>query len=107
MSAIEIFRLRPGQWLVYQVYTSDPGIAEALQVRIRRGDGALASDLEIELRTSASRGLCRGRIAIDSGYLAVLREVRRQLASTGTWQGGEIELALVETPARASHVEAG
>ena len=106
MSAIEIFRLRPGQWLLYQVRAADAGISESLVARIRRGDGAQASDLEIELRTETGGMLSRGRIAIDSGYLAVLREVRRQIASAGTWQGGDIELALIDAPKHAGRLQA-
>jgi hypothetical protein len=106
VSAIEIFRLRPGQALLYEVHTPGSGLAEALHARIRRTDGALAGDLEIELRSASGRTLSRGRIAIDSGYLAVLREVRRQLAGAGTWEGGEIELSLVESPVPPRRVEA-
>jgi hypothetical protein len=68
---------------------------------VRRPDEGQRAELELALVDPGGRQLGRGRVPIDRGYLAVLREVRRQLHDAGLIDGGgelglEIELRLQE-----------
>ena len=96
---LEMFRLPPGGLLRYRV--GFPGRAEAPRfgLQVSRPDEGPSPHLELRLSDAKGAAIGRGRVPIDRGYLAVLREVARQVATAGGWPAGagpdaELELRL-------------
>lgn len=77
-----MFSLAPGRSLRYRVVFVDGG-SPALALAARRPDEGRSTELELVLSAADGRPLGRGRVALDEGYLGVLRELRRQLAAVG------------------------
>lgn len=81
MSAIEIFRLQPGQRMELRVSCAGTTVGWTLEVR-RPQEGA-SPDLALRLVDEASREIGHARVALADGYLAVAREVRGWLLRAG------------------------
>jgi hypothetical protein len=115
MSLLDIFKLPPGEGMRFEVRALrlDPPHAasaaperERLALEIRRPDEGASRELALTLQGADGRSLGRGRIPIDGGYLAVIREMRRQLAPlarSGAETDAKLEFDLVELPERAAN----
>ncbi|TAJ18703.1 MAG: hypothetical protein EPO68_07465 [Planctomycetota bacterium] len=81
MSAIDIYRLQPGQGLELRVSSASASAGWKLEVH-RPLEGA-SPDLALRLVDLAGREIGRGRVALADGYLAVAREMRGWLHRAG------------------------
>lgn len=107
MSLLHIFKLAPGQGMHFEVRAL-PAIGERVALEVSRPDEGASRELALTLQGADGRRLGGGRVPIDGGYLAVVREVRRQLAplagphaeaglrASGT--SADLEFDLVELP---------
>jgi hypothetical protein len=82
---IRMFQLEPGGSIRYRVRpVGGPGHPE-LELSALRPDEGASTTLELSLVNPATGFRCAGRVALDEGYLAVVLEVRRQIAREGSW----------------------
>lgn len=79
---LAMFRLQPGQALDYALHF--PGLPLGpLGLRAGRPDEGRSAELELQLFDPEAGRLGRGRVPIERGYLAVVREIDRQLEAIG------------------------
>lgn len=91
---LAMFRMAPGEGLEYRLHLAGTGTVLALEVR--RPQEGRSAELELSLYGDDRRALGCGRVTIDGGYLAVVRETRRQVKRSGVLSGGEeVEFDLV------------
>lgn len=81
MSAIDIFRLRPGHRLELRV--SSASNAASWRLEVHRPQEGPSPDLLLWLFDAENRELGRARVALADGYIAVAREVRGWLRAAG------------------------
>lgn len=83
---LRMFRLVPGQSARYRVRPVGGGDRPELTLVVTRPDEGRSTQLELELFDPRGGLVDVGRVPIDEGYMAVLREVRNQLHSVSKWR---------------------
>ncbi|MEM7305156.1 MAG: hypothetical protein AAF682_00730 [Planctomycetota bacterium] len=95
-----MFRLAPGQSARYRVRPIGGGERPELTLVALRPDEGRSSQLQLELFDTHGGLVDVGRVPIDEGYLAVLKEVKQQLHSVSKWrEDREFDLLLDESAA--------
>lgn len=83
---LRMFRLAPGQSARFLVRPVGGGERSELSLVVVRPDEGPSTQLQLELHDSGGGLVDVGRIPIDEGYLAVLKEIRSQLNSVSKWR---------------------
>ncbi|MBM3975464.1 MAG: hypothetical protein FJ299_00560 [Planctomycetes bacterium] len=81
MSAIEIFRLQPGEQLELRV--SSASRASGWRLLVKRPYEGASPNIELQLRDAGGSDRGRSRLALEDGYLAIARELRGWLRAAG------------------------
>jgi hypothetical protein len=102
---LRMFRLAPGQSARYRVRPVGGGERPELSLLVQRPDEGRSTELQLELFDPYGGLVDVGRVRLDQGYLAVLREVRSQLHSVSKWREDK-EFDLVTDEAGASAAQA-
>ena len=99
---LRMFRLAPGQSARYRVRPVGGGERPELSLMVLRPDEGRSPELQLELFDPFGGLVDVGRVPLDEGYLAVLREVRNQLHSVSRWrEDKEFDLVMDEADAGA------
>ena len=97
---LRMFRLMPGQSARFRVRPVGGGERPELTLVALRPDEGRSSQLQLELFDPQGGLVDVGRVPIDEGYLAVLREVKNQLHSVSKWrEDREFDLLLDQSDA--------
>ena len=83
---LRMFRLEPGQTARYRVRPVGGGDRPELSLVVLRPDEGRSTELQLELFDSRGGLVDVGRVRLDQGYLAVLRELKSQLHSVSKWR---------------------
>jgi hypothetical protein len=83
---LRMFRLAPGQSARYRVRPVGGGERPELSLMVLRPDEGRSPELQLELFDPSGGLVDVGRVPLDQGYLAVLRELRNQLQSVSKWR---------------------
>ena len=83
---LRMFRLTPGQSARYLVRPVGGGDRPELSLTVVRPDEGPSSQLQLELFDPCGGLVDVGRVPLDQGFLAVLREVKNQLHSVSKWR---------------------
>lgn len=102
---LTMFRLAPGEAISYEIHLLQRPTAKGLRLDATRLREGPAADLVLALRDARGEPLSEGRVPIDRGYLAVVREVRRQLLLAGELAPDE-EFELRRLPGQTAAVAA-
>jgi hypothetical protein len=103
---LRMFRLSPGQSTCYRVCPVGGGDRAELSLVVSRPDEGQSRELELELFDAHGGLVDVGRVRIDQGYIAVLREVRSQLHSVSKWRDDkEFDLVAGEADGSAQAAE--
>jgi hypothetical protein len=81
LSAIEIFRLQPGEQLELRV--SSASRAAGWRLLVKRPHEGASPNIELRLRDAGGSDRGHSRLALDDGYMAVAREMRGWLRAAG------------------------
>ena len=104
---LRMFRLTPGQSARYRVRPVGGGERPELSLMVLRPDEGRSPHLQLELFDSIGGLVDVGRVPIDAGYLAVLRELRNQLNSVSRWrEDKEFDLVVDDEALGGQHVSA-
>lgn len=106
MSALDIYRLRPGEQVRYAIRPIGAVTPQPLLLSVSRLQGVAPADLDLRVGTENAGGEAPGRARVQSsaGYLALARELRALLHARPDWpRGVEFELVALrgEDPAAA------
>ncbi len=105
---LRMFRLGPGESVRYRVRPVGGGDRAELRLHVVRPDEGSSTDLELSLTDVAGGVLDLGRIPLDGGYMAVLREVRRQFDSASNWcDQKDFDLVLFDEEEAEQRLQAG
>ena len=83
---LRMFRLTPGHSARYSIRPIGGGERPELSLVVLRPDEGLSAQLQLELFDATGGLVDVGRVPIDGGYLAVLKEVKNQLHSVSKWR---------------------
>jgi hypothetical protein len=103
---LRMFRLAPGQSARYRVRPVGGGERPELTLLVLRPDEGRSPELQLELFDPFGGLVDVGRVPLDQGYLAVLREVNSQLHSVSKWREDK-DFDLVTDEAEAGAEQAG
>ena len=104
---LRMFRLSPGQSTRYRVCPAGGVDRPELSLVVSRPDEGLSRELELELFDAHGGLVDVGRVRIDQGYIAVLRELRSQLHSVSKWrEDKEFDLVAEEVEGSGQSYEA-
>ena len=76
---LRMFKLRPGGTIRYRVSVPAKTMDTSLYLEAVRPSEGLSIELELRLLNSHCKLISRGRAQLADGYLAVIKEVERQL----------------------------
>ena len=83
---LRMFGLPPGRTARYRVLPVGGEPRAELTLFVTRPDEGVSSSLELSLHDSSGGMVDIGRVPIDGGYIAVLKEIRRQFDSVSGWR---------------------
>ena len=95
---LRMFGLPPGRTARYRVLPVGGEPRAVLSLFVTRPDEGVSSALELSLHDAEGGMVDVGRVPIDGGYIAVLKEIRRQFDSVSDWRAcKEFDLVADET----------
>ena len=101
---LRMFELSPGTRTRYRVVTRGQVPPDGLMLEASRPEEGLSVELELQLVDSGGEVLSSGRVPLDRGSLAVIREVERQV-ETVTGQAPSPDFELVHLGPEAADTE--
>ena len=94
---LRIYRLLPGEHALYTLRPVGAAGLPRLDLRVERPDEGASVELEVVLCDPEGAEHSNGRVPLERGYMAVVREVRRQFELTGLWpREAEFDLVRLE-----------
>jgi hypothetical protein len=92
-----MFQLLPGRRTLYRVVSLESPPSAEFLLEASRPDEGLSVELELRLRDHEGAELACGRVPLDRGYLAVVREVERQVEqAVGRAPSPDFELIAID-----------